>query len=278
VGGVLNNVLDVESFGCLASLRSIDNKMKLISSAKTDVGKRRKVNQDAFLADDELGLYIVADGMGGHAAGEVAAWETVEAVHDMVVSGRKTIDLFVVDPDANETSRELCRLLDSAVQSATYMVFGMAEQSPDYHGMGTTISALLIVGNHAVTAQVGDTRIYCIRKGREELLTEDHTLINWQIHEGILTPEEAKYAPHKNVITRAVGNKDYVQVDTQILPVRVGDKFLICSDGLHGYFKKGDMTRIMKADPETACERFIRLANDRGGKDNITALVVELHK
>ena len=252
--------------------------MRFISSAKTDVGKRRKVNQDAFLADDQVGLYIVADGMGGHAAGEVAAWETVEAVHDMVVGGRKTIDAFKANPESVDASRELCRLLESSVQSATYMVFGMAEQSPDYHGMGTTISALLIAGEQAVTAQVGDTRIYCIRKGREEQLTEDHTLINWQIREGILTPEEAKYAPHKNVITRAVGNKDYVQVDTQLHPVRVGDKFLICSDGLHGYLKKGDIPRIMKQDPETACERFIELANDRGGKDNITALIVELFK
>ena len=250
--------------------------MKFISCAKTDVGKRRKVNQDAFLVDDKLGLFIVADGMGGHAAGEVAAWETVEAVHDMVVGGRKTIDAFRESPDDDNFSREICRLLDSAVQSATYMVFGMAEQSPDYHGMGTTISALLVVDNFAVIAQVGDTRIYCIRKGKEEQLTEDHTLINWQIREGIITPEEAKYAPHKNVITRAVGNKDYVQVDTRIVTVKTSDKFLICSDGLHGYFKNGDISRIMKSTPDDACDKFIALANERGGKDNITALIVEL--
>ncbi len=250
--------------------------MRFISCAKTDVGKRRKVNQDAFLVDESLGLFIVADGMGGHAAGEVAAWETVEAVHDMVAGGRKTIEAFRANLGNQELSRELCRLLDSAVQSATYMVFGMAEQSPDYHGMGTTISALLVVENHAVTAQVGDTRIYCIRKGKEEQLTEDHTLINWQIREGIITPEEAKYAPHKNVITRAVGNKDYVQVDTQVVSVQIGDKFLICSDGLHGYFKNGDIARAIKLSPDAACDRFIEMANDRGGKDNITALVVEL--
>lgn len=252
--------------------------MRFISCAKTDVGKRRKINQDAFLIDEAIGLFIVADGMGGHAAGEVAAWETVEAVHDMVVGGRKSIEAFREHPEDSNLSREICRLLDSAVQSATYMVFGMAEQSPDYHGMGTTISALLIVDLYAVTAQVGDTRIYCIRKGKEEQLTEDHTLINWQIREGIITPEEAKYAPHKNVITRAVGNKDYVQVDTQVISVQYGDRFLICSDGLHGYFKNGDIIRIMKSNPDTACEKFITLANDRGGKDNITALVVDLIK
>ena len=117
--------------------------MRRISSAKTDVGKRRKVNQDAYFVDNDLGLYIVADGMGGHAAGEVAAWETVEAVHDMVARSIKTIETFVLDPHSKENTHNLCRLLVSAVQSATYMVFGMAEQSPDYHGMGTTISALL---------------------------------------------------------------------------------------------------------------------------------------
>lgn len=250
--------------------------MRRISSAKTDVGKRRKVNQDAFFIDDDLGLYIVADGMGGHAAGEVAAWETVEAVHDMVARGKKTVDDFLRDPFSKENTHNICRLLVSAVQSATYMVFGMAEQSPDYYGMGTTISALLIADTFAATAQVGDTRIYCIRGGREDQLTEDHTLINWQIQEGIITPEEAKYAPHKNVITRAVGNKDYVQVDTQVVSVKPGDRFLICSDGLHGYLMSGEIPIILQEEPEAACEAFIRLANDRGGKDNITALVVEI--
>ncbi len=250
--------------------------MKIVSCAKTDVGRRRRVNQDAFFVDDELGLYIVADGMGGHAAGEVAAWETVEAVNDMMVSGKETIEKFKNDPKSETGRNDVCRLFESAVQSATYMVYGMAEQSPDYHGMGTTISALLVVSKWAVTAQVGDTRIYCIHGRRETQLTEDHTLINWQIREGILTPEQAKYAPHKNVITRAVGNKDYVQVDTQILPVSKGDKFLICSDGLHGYLRKGEIPKILKHSPEDACDAFIRVANERGGKDNITSLVVEI--
>jgi serine/threonine protein phosphatase PrpC len=250
--------------------------MRTVSCAKTDVGRRRRVNQDAFFVDDELGLYIVADGMGGHAAGEVAAWEAVEAVNDMIVSGKEAVDNFEHAPQSEEFAKDICRLLEGAVQSATYMVFGMAEQSPDYHGMGTTISALLLVGEYGILAQVGDTRIYCIRGRKETQLTEDHTLINWQIQEGILTPEEAKYAPHKNVITRAVGNKDYVQVDTQIIKVEKGDRFLICSDGLHGYLRKGEIPKILKKGPEAACQEFIQLANDRGGKDNITSLVVEI--
>ncbi len=250
--------------------------MNCVSFGKTDVGRRRKINQDAYWADDKIGLYIVADGMGGHAAGEVAAWEAVEAVHDMVVSDEKAIRNFAGNPDSEEYSASICRLLDSAVQSATYMVFGMAEQSPDYKGMGTTISALLFVSDYAVTAQVGDSRIYCIRGKKEVQLTEDHTLINWQIREGILTPEEAKFAPHRNVITRAVGNKDYVQVDTQIIPVEVGDKFLLCSDGLHGYIEDGEIPDVLKLGPEPACDEFVRMANERGGKDNITCIVIEM--
>lgn len=236
------------------------------------------MNQDAYFIDDDLGLYVVADGMGGHAAGEVAAWEAIQAIRDMMLRGRETIEEFRRNPITEETSRAICRLLESAVQSATYLVFGLAEQSPNFQGMGTTVSALLLAGAHVVTAQVGDTRVYCVRDGEAIQLTEDHTLINWQIREGIITPEEAKFAPNKNVITRAVGNKDYVEVDTQILSVRMGDRFVICSDGLHGYIKKGEIPPIVGEGPANACDTFIDLANTRGGKDNITVVVLEIEE
>ncbi len=250
--------------------------MRMKSDAKTDIGKRRKKNQDAFFVDDDLGFYVVADGMGGHAAGEVAAREAVQAIHDMVVRNRAVVDEFSSNPITERTSRGICRLLESAVQAATYLVFGMAEQSPSYQGMGTTVSAMIIAGSYAVTAQVGDTRIYRVRDGETMQLTEDHTLINWQIREGIISPEEAKYSPHKNVITRAVGNKDYVQVDTQIVSVSPGDSFLICSDGLHGYVKRSEISGILALGAAKACETLIQEANNRGGKDNITAVVIEI--
>ncbi|MCP4601505.1 MAG: serine/threonine-protein phosphatase [Proteobacteria bacterium] len=250
--------------------------MRIISCGKTDIGKRRKINQDAFYLDDAIGFYVVADGMGGHAAGEVAAREAVDATYDMIMQGKDVIEKFRLNPITEETSYGICRLMESAVQSATYLVFGLAEQSPNYQGMGTTLSALLLVGAYAVTAQVGDTRVYCIRDGEAMQLTEDHTLTNWQIQEGVITPEEAKYSPHKNVITRAVGNKDYVQVDTQIISVSVGDRFLICSDGLHGYLKHGEIQPILEFGPSGACDSLIDLAIERGGKDNITAVVIEI--
>jgi protein phosphatase len=158
------------------------------------------------------------------------------------------------------------------------MIFGLAEMSPERHGMGTTISALLLAGNFGATAQVGDSRVYCVRDGAAIQLTEDHTLVNWQVREGIITPEQALTSPHRNVITRAVGNKDFVQVDTQIFQVRAGDQFLLCSDGLHGYLDDEEIPYILGFGIEEAGRKFIELANNRGGKDNITAVLVEAYQ
>lgn len=250
--------------------------MEVFSCGKTDIGRRRKINQDSFYIDNELGFYVVADGMGGHAAGEVASHEAVEAAYDMIIGGKDIIEEFRRNPIAEETSRRICRLVESAIQSATYVVYGIAEQSPNYQGMGTTFSALLLVGAFAVTGQVGDTRVYCIREGEAMQLTEDHTLINWQLRQGIISPQEAMFSPNKNVITRAVGNKEYVQVDTQIVSVSIGDRFLLCSDGLHGYIKRNEIAPILDLGPQAACDRLIDVANERGGKDNITSVVVEI--
>lgn len=241
----------------------------------TDVGRRRTSNEDAFYVDDALGLYVVADGMGGHAAGEIASQEAVETVYGMVKRGRETLkELYppLVDADA----RAACRLMESAVQAATYMVYSMAELDRGKSGMGTTISTLLLLGAYAVMAQVGDSRIYRVRNNKVEQLTEDHTLIAWQLKQGIITPQEAKVSPHRNVITRAVGNRDYVEVDTGLMSLEPGDRFLLCSDGLHGYLKDEDVADIVKLGGELTVRRFIEIANERGGKDNITAILVEL--
>lgn len=241
----------------------------------TDLGRKRKSNEDAFFLDDELGLYIVADGMGGHAAGEVASREAVDTLYGMVKSGiGKLREL--VDPVSEQETRAACRLMESAVQAATYFVFSIAEIDRDKSGMGTTISALLVLGDYAVTAQVGDSRIYLVRDGTVEQLTEDHTLIAWQLKQGLITPQEAARSPHKNVITRAVGNREYVQVDTRAIPISAGMRFLLCSDGLHGYLRDEDIPRIAALGGGPAVKKFIDLANERGGKDNITAIMLEL--
>ncbi len=241
----------------------------------TDLGKKRQTNEDAYFMDDMLGLYVVADGMGGHAAGEVASQEAVDTCFGMVKRGLSSLHE-LEDPVADEDARAACRLMESAVQAATYMVFSMAEMDRGKSGMGTTISAMLVLGEYAITAQVGDSRIYRVRGAEVEQLTEDHTLIAWQLKQGLITPQEAKKSPHRNVITRAVGNRDYVQVDTGLVPLMSGDRFILCSDGLHGYLREPDILPIVRQGGEQAVKRFIDLANERGGKDNITAILVEI--
>ncbi|MGB0680628.1 MAG: PP2C family protein-serine/threonine phosphatase [Polyangiales bacterium] len=247
------------------------------SAGLTDVGRRRLLNEDAFLVDDHTGVYVVADGMGGHAAGEVASREAVEVVQNMVVRQQQTLQELRRAPAADgELARRALRLMESAVQAATYLVFAMGEHDPAQSGMGTTLSALAIAGHFAITGQVGDSRIYLIRDGIAQQLTEDHTLVAWQVQNGILTAEEAASSPHKNVITRAVGSHDYVEVDTRLVAIEPGDAFLLCSDGLHGYVSADEIGPLAQLSPTAAVRRFVDLANHRGGRDNITALLVKL--
>ena len=253
---------------------SSTDSLKLVSYGGTDVGQRRDHNEDAFLCDDQLGLWVVADGMGGHAAGEVASQEAIDTIFDMVARGKRTLSL---DGDfSHDRARAARRLLEGAVQAATYMVFAIGELDPVKAGLGTTISAMMGVGDYAVIAQVGDSRIYRVRSTEVTQLTEDHTMVAWQLKQGLITEEEAKRSRQKNVITRAVGNRDYVQVDTAVVELELGDLYLLCSDGLHGYLRSEEIPAMAAVGGREAVARFIDLANARGGKDNITAILVEV--
>jgi protein phosphatase len=255
-----------------------------IGFGRTDVGRQRAVNEDAFLVDDDLGLYVVADGMGGHSAGEIASAEAIETLHNMVLQNRtalESLDEFPLETGPRTSRRpptmhRALRILESAIQAATYMVFGLSENNPERRGMGTTLSVLVVRGAFALTAQVGDSRVYRVTDGRVEQLTEDHTLIAWQLKRGLITPDEARMSRQKNVITRAVGSRDYVQVDTNYAQVRSGDAFLLCSDGLHGYLSDAEILESMRRTPEEATQKLIDLANSRGGRDNITSIAVQL--
>lgn len=228
-----------------------------------------------MLYDDDLGLYIVCDGVGGNAKGEVASAESVELVHSWVRRWRKTLNAFVAEPTA-ENSGVVRRLLESAVQSACYMVFGMGQLDPRQKGMSSTLSSLLVTGDTAFIAQVGDSRVYLCRDGKTAQLTEDHTLVNFRLKLGLITAEEAANSPGKNVITRAVGHQDYVEVDTIDLEVNPGDRFVLCSDGLHGYLMDGEIDGLLTGDRDSVTDRLIDLANDRGGRDNITVVVCDV--
>ena len=248
--------------------------LQLTSYAASDIGRRRKVNEDCYLCDDALGLWIVADGMGGHAAGEVASREAVDTILGMVKRGRPALQHS--DPPSEADMRAASRLIEGAIQAATYMVFALAEQDANKAGMGTTISAMLRFHDYAVLGQVGDSRIYRVRNQTAEQLTEDHTLTNGQIKQGLITEEEAKVSRQRNVITRAVGNKDYVQVDTAVVALNLGDIYLLCSDGLHGYLRLEEIPELVQPGGKAAVEQLINVANERGGKDNITAVQVEV--
>ena len=242
----------------------------------TDVGRKRPHNEDAYFHDDAMQMYVVADGMGGHAAGEVASWEAVQAVQLMVKSGRDQIDAYLANP-CEDTIATLRRLVESGIQAATYMVFGIAEQDPEHKGMGTTITAMLVINDIAVIGSVGDSRAYLLRADRAWQVTEDHTLVQLQVKAGLVTPEQAKHSPKGNVITRAVGPREYVQVDTFVVPIQPGDRYLLCSDGLHGYLETHEIAPLLKGTTlEDGCQRLINLANERGGKDNITVTLTEI--
>jgi serine/threonine protein phosphatase PrpC len=244
------------------------------SYGATDVGRRREANEDAFLREDEIGLWVVADGMGGHAAGEVASREAIDTINGMVRRGKEMLGAPI--PFTEEKGRAASRMLEGGVQAATYLLYAMAELDRGMAGMGTTISAMMRFGDHLVVAQVGDSRIYRVRQHDAEQLTEDHTLIAWQLKQGLITPEQAKVSRQRNVITRAVGSREYVQVDTSVWEATVGDAYLVCSDGLHGYLKLEEIPAILAEGGALAVNQLIDLANGRGGKDNITAIVVEV--
>lgn len=250
--------------------------MGLISFAATDIGAFRTTNEDSFFSDDEIGLYVVADGMGGHAAGEVASNEAIDAIASVMLKERVALLGMRAAGAVDDASRErIKRLLESSIQSAAYLVHSIAQMDLGKVGMGTTISALLLVGGHGFTGQVGDSRVYRCRGGKVTQLTEDHTLVQWQVKEGLMTSEEAAEAVNRNVVTRAVGSKDYVQVDVHFFPVEPSDVFMLCSDGLHEYVDAQEIGEVLQMDPEAAVRRFLEAASNRGGKDNITGIAVK---
>jgi protein phosphatase len=254
--------------------------MSLASVARTDVGRRRQINEDAFFRDDAMGFYVVADGVGGHNRGEIASREAIEQLRSWVAGASADLSRLISRINGGEMDQiwQVRRLLENGVQSACYMVFGMAQLDPEKKGMSTTLSALLIRGGLAFAAHVGDSRVYRLRGSQVLQITEDHTLINYKVKQGLMTRAEAERAVGKNVITRAVGHKDYVQVDTADIDVKVDDRFMLCSDGLHTYLRDdSEVVQLIADGPiEEGAEASISLANQRGGKDNITTVVIEV--
>lgn len=234
--------------------------------AKSDVGNVRKTNEDSYCADPSIGLFIVADGMGGHAAGEVASQTTVE-----VIKNGLTDWLTKYQP-----SREL---FAKAITVANTAVFEMARSKAGMKGMGTTVTGVLLDRSNGryYVANVGDSRVYRIRGGKIEQLTMDHSLVALQLSMGIITPDEAKRASHRNVITQAIGTTETVNVDTKVEEVVPDDLILVCSDGLSSLVEDADILNVAvrhKDNLDHAADELISLANFNGGNDNISVILV----
>jgi len=255
--------------------------MDLSFWAATNVGRKRAHNEDNYLVDQKLSLFVVADGMGGHASGEVASQIAVAEIRAAVDSRRDILDAYARH-ETGVTTHDVLGVLEYAVQTAGVAIFDRGQKEPAKRGMGTTVSAFLLIGERGFIAHVGDSRIYMVRAGRAEQLTEDHSLINELIRHGKVTREtlaKSPYASYKNAVTRAVGVYETVQIDTMDLEVLPGDQFLLCSDGMHAYLDDKEVARQLAEDSITSIpDKLVELANQGGGHDNIPAVVLRLHK
>lgn len=252
------------------------SRMKVTSVGITDVGRKRQNNEDNYLINDELGLFIAADGMGGHAGGEFASQIAVNTVEEVFLNLEANAE---AEPGLDEGGRDrLTRdKLEHAIRLAGRRIWEKALDEPEYRGMGTTALALFVENDKAFISHVGDSRCYRYRTGHVEQLTEDHSLVNEQIKAGLISPEHAKTHRLKNIITRSLGYQEEVEVDTRIEPLEVGDVFILCSDGLSNLVEEVDMQSILSEHRlQDAAMKLIELANDRGGDDNITAILARV--
>jgi PPM family protein phosphatase len=254
--------------------RSRSLKGRVSHWSKSDLGLKREVNEDSFLADSNLGLYMVADGMGGHAGGDTASRMAVEIIRDNVRRSRKAGDLFSSDAAINE-SPPVLRMLDQAIKEASASIFEASASNPDLEGMGTTVTLALTHGKRAYVAHVGDSRLYRLRSGDMIQVTEDHSLVNEQIKAGFITAEEAAHSRFRNIITRSVGFESHVNADTFSIVMLPGDVFLICSDGLNGMIEDEEIVKYMRrGNLSSLPSRLVTAANQAGGEDNISVIVL----
>ena len=251
--------------------------MQIVSGGVTNVGRVRTNNEDSFRIVDSMNLYILSDGMGGEAHGEIASALAVEVVakHCAETEVDPAMTIFADMPSAWS---EKTRRLSSAVHLANKSIFDSAQKHPEQRGMGATITAAWIDGTRLSIAHVGDSRAYLLRSGGLQQLTSDHSLVAEQVRRGILTPAEAERSDMQSVLLRALGAHPDIEVDSEEHTLFSSDVLLLCSDGLTRMITEPEIAGTLQAepDPTKACERLIELANEQGGADNITAIVVRI--
>jgi serine/threonine protein phosphatase PrpC len=253
--------------------------VKVIASGISDLGLQRAENEDTFSIDESLGLYIVADGMGGHLAGEVASQVAVEMIKRAFrrwTEGNIPEDEVFGTPDRSLSTQG--NYLLSSIRLANRVVYEMAVGYEAYHGMGTTIVAMLVTPKLLVAANVGDSRIYMIRNGRIERMSKDHTIVAEQIEMGALTEAEALSSPLKHILTRNLGSADFVNPELFELEPSHNDRFILCTDGLTDLVKEKEILEVTQEsdNPESICRGLVDLALQRGAPDNTTVLSIFL--
>ena len=244
---------------------------KLSTHGGTDVGRRREVNEDSYLIMPRNSLLICADGMGGHAGGQVASTLTVKTVGEALV--RRLAE-------AEKASRKggapvnIGRVVEESVREACAVVFDTAREHLELHGMGSTCTMMVVYGGEAWIGHVGDSRAYLIREGEIHQVTEDHSLVHEQVAAGLITPEQAKASVVRNIITRSIGFERDVKVDVGAVPLQKGDSILLCSDGLTGHVEDHEILEAVRTvDRRRVARTLIDRANARGGEDNTTVLL-----
>ena len=230
----------------------------MAATLRTDIGKLRKQNEDAAWFDEDRAVFAVADGMGGHLAGEVASRMAIEAVQRM----------------ARENERPGIAALREAVACAHETILAHAQDHIECAGMGTTLSVLWLGENYAYIAHVGDSRIYRLREGSLTQITQDHSLVEELVRAGLITREQARTHPRRNIITRALGTHGENEPDLLVTDVQDGDVFLLCTDGLTGMVPDDEIERTLRdCGIEAAADRLLALALDAGGRDNVTLIL-----
>ena len=237
--------------------------------ATSDVGREREINEDYFyisFPDDQIQLFILADGMGGYQGGEIASKLAVSAAKSYIMSNYESTN--------KEVKEELADLVKNALQYANMIVYEKAQAMPELSNMGTTMDICIIYQNKAFIAHVGDSRVYRLRKEFFRKITKDHSYVQKLVDEGKITKEESEVHPKKNMLMKAVGCNAYVEPDVLIKGFLKGDVILMCSDGLTNMVSEEEICKIIMENPTDATKLLVQKANDNGGRDNITAIII----
>ena len=241
----------------------------IIAYAKSDVGKVREMNQDAYYISDsssEVKLYLLADGMGGYKGGEIASTLAIKCARNYIENNFK---------DISKDRESLIQLVASSMEYANMVVYEKAKEDKELEGMGTTLEVCLIYNNKVYIGHIGDSRIYRIRKDFIRKLTQDHSYVQKLVKDGTITKEEAENHPKKNMLMKALGCNAFVEPDVSVKGFLRDDIFLMASDGLTNMVKQEDIYNIAKGNIEKAPIKLVELANDNGGLDNITVVVIK---